>query len=527
MNRNNNKFIKKENCRRVLFLWIALWVLCIVILKISTMQVFAYENGEYEIEVELRGGSGKASVESPTLLWITDKEEMNAQIRFSSPYYDYLILDGIRYEPINTEGNSLFEIPISQLDQEIAILADTTAMSQPHEIAYTLYFDSTSIAEYSNKAEQSPDEETGREAESSTDKETESSFPVRELPGLSYIGRLSLSYATCFAADYYEGGYILLSIVNEDPFLLIPEGQTVPADLPAEIHILQQPLDRIYLVATSAMDFFDALDALDTIRLSGTNAEGWYIAAAKERMQSGEILFAGKYSAPDYETILSSGCDLAIESTMIYHNPEVREELESLGIPVLVEHSSYEENPLGRLEWIRFYGILTGKEEEAAALYQDQLEKLSQLTATGQTGKTVCFFSINSSKTANVRKSTDYIAKMIEMAGGTYIFSNLGAGENALSTVNMQMEEFYAGAKDADILIYNSTIEGKPSSITDLLGKSELLADFKAVREGQVYATTENFFQKTMGLADFILDLHQILTQQEPVGLCYLEHLNG
>ena len=79
--------------------------------------------------------------------------------------------------------------------------------------------------------------------------------------------------------------------------------------------------------------------------LSGTSAENWYLPEAKEAMENGEISYAGKYSAPDYERIVSANCGLAIENTMIYHTPEVKEQLEKFGIPVLVERSSYESDP--------------------------------------------------------------------------------------------------------------------------------------------------------------------------------------
>ena len=89
------------------------------------------------------------------------------------------------------------------------------------------------------------------------------------------------------------------------------------------------------------MDLFLALDALDSITLSGTRAEGWHLEEAKAAMEAGHIAYAGKYSAPDYEQILAADCGLAIENTMIYHTPEVKEQLERFGIPVLVERSSY------------------------------------------------------------------------------------------------------------------------------------------------------------------------------------------
>ena len=116
---------------------------------------------------------------------------------------------------------------------------------------------------------------------------------------------------------------------------------------------------------------------------------------------------------------------------------------------------------------------------------------------------------------------------MIQMAGGEYIFQALGEGDNALSTVNLQMETFYSTAKDADVLIYNSTIDGELHTIQELLSKSALLADFKAVQEGNVWCTGQNLFQSTMGLGDMILDLHTILTQEDPdpAELTYLHRL--
>ena len=275
------------------------------------------------------------------------------------------------------------------------------------------------------------------------------------------------------------------------------------------------------------MDLFCALDGLDSISLSGTNADGWYIDKAKKAMEDGDIAFAGKYSAPDYELILSKNCDLAIESTMIYHQPEVQEKLEKFGIPVLVEHSSYESHPLGRTEWIKLYGVLLGKEDQAQKLFQEQVDKLKSVEDSENTGKTVAFFYINSMGAANVRKSNDYVSKMIELAGGEYIFHDPAEDDNALSTMNMQMEEFYAKAKDADYIIYNSTIDGELDSIDELLAKSSLLADFKAVKDGNVWCTGQNLFQETMGLATMIEDIHTMLTSDDPKldSLTYMKKL--
>ena len=366
-----------------------------------------------------------------------------------------------------------------------------------------------------------------KQTEAAQEEEIEDREIAQELAGMKYDHSLELQHADQFAVDYYEGGYALITIAGGERFLLVPEDKEAPEGLDADISVIQKPVQNIYLVATSAMDLFCALDGLDSISLSGTNADGWYIDKAKKAMEDGDIAFAGKYSAPDYELILSKNCDLAIESTMIYHQPEVQEKLEQFGIPVLVEHSSYESHPLGRTEWIKLYGVLLGKEDQAQKLFQEQVDKLKSVEDSENTGKTVAFFYINSMGAANVRKSNDYVSKMIELAGGEYIFHDPVEDDNALSTMNMQMEEFYAKAKDADYIIYNSTIDGELDSIDELLAKSSLLADFKAVKDGNVWCTGQNLFQETMGLATMIEDIHTMLTSDDPKldSLTYMKKL--
>ena len=366
-----------------------------------------------------------------------------------------------------------------------------------------------------------------KQTEAAQEEEIEDREIAQELAGMKYDHSLELQYADQFAVDYYEGGYALITIAGGERFLLVPEDKEAPEGLDADISVIQKPVQNIYLVATSAMDLFCALDGLDSISLSGTNADGWYIDKAKKAMEDGDIAFAGKYSAPDYELILSKNCDLAIESTMIYHQPEVQEKLEQFGIPVLVEHSSYESHPLGRTEWIKLYGVLLGKEDQAQKLFQEQVDKLKSVEDSENTGKTVAFFYINSMGAANVRKSNDYVSKMIELAGGEYIFHDPAEDDNALSTMNMQMEEFYAKAKDADYIIYNSTIDGELDSIDELLAKSSLLVDFKAVKDGNVWCTGQNLFQETMGLATMIEDIHTMLTSDDPKldSLTYMKKL--
>lgn len=342
---------------------------------------------------------------------------------------------------------------------------------------------------------------------------------------LVWESSMELQYAKNFSVDYYEGGYKLLTITDGTEILVVPEEKEVPEGLEEDVVVLKQPIKNLYLVSSAVMDMFSELHALDTIRLSGQEEENWYIEDARKAMADGDILYAGKYNKPDYELIVSEQCSLAIENRMITHSPEVIEMLEDFDIPVMIEYSSYESHPLGRVEWIKFFGALVGKEEEAEKVFSQQVGILEEVTAKEKTDKTVAFFFITSNGLVQVRQSSDYIPKMIELAGGKYIFENIGDKESARSTVNMQIEEFYAGAKDADYIIYNSSIDGGVHSIEELVDKCAVLKDFKAVQEEKVWCTTNDMYQQSMSIGYLLEDIHTMLNGEDEEEMEYLFRL--
>lgn len=353
-------------------------------------------------------------------------------------------------------------------------------------------------------------------------------------PELVYQDSLELTYADQFAADYYEGGYTLLSVSDGKRYLVVPEGKEVPANLETDITVVKQPLEGIYLVATAVMDMFRELDGIGQLRFSSQKEDSWCIPEAVEAMQEGELLYAGKYNMPDYELIVSEGCSLAVENNMISHSPEVIEKLESFGIPVMIDFSSYESHPLGRVEWIKFYGALLGKEKEAEAAFEAQAEILERVTEKVEVArvpgaeegvaeaaaevpedkKTVAFFFLTTNGMVNVRNSSDYVPKMIELAGGRYLFEDLGEEESRRSSTTMQMEEFYHAAKDTDYLIYNSTIDGELKTMEELIVKDAIFKDFRAVQEGNVWCTTRDLYQQSMSIGGMIEDIHRMLAEE-------------
>lgn len=101
-------------------------------------------DGSYSVELTFEGGSGRASIASPATITVKD-QKVTATIEWSSPNYDYMLVDGEKLLPVNTDGNSVFEIPVAAFDEPLTVIGDTVAMSKPHEVEYTLTFHSDTI----------------------------------------------------------------------------------------------------------------------------------------------------------------------------------------------------------------------------------------------------------------------------------------------------------------------------------------------------------------------------------------------
>lgn len=471
--------------------------------------------GEYAPDgFTFSGGTGKVSITCPKL--VVKGETVTATLVFSSPNYPKVTVDGVEYAASHGDRTSIFEIP-ARVNEDMTVVGTTTAMSMPHDVEYVIHI----------WVGQTPPEETADEqADVSADRSASVALAdrERELPGLTWQSEMALRHAREFAVDYYEGGYKLLTIGDGNRYLVVPEGGDVPEGLDGSVGIIRQPLNNVYLAATAAMALFDALDGLDVIRLSGTQAEGWYIENAAAAMERGDMLYAGKYSAPDYELLMGMGCPLAIESTMILHTPKVQEMLEQLGITVFIEHSSYESHPLGRTEWVKLYAAMLNREAEAEAFFDDQAKVIDELKDFPNTEKKVAFFYISTDGSVVVRGAGDYVAGMIELAGGRYIFSDTAALDSARAAVTISMEDFYAAAVEADYLIYNASIDAPLNSLDDLLGKSALFADFRAVREGNVWSTDKYLYQATDIVGELITDINRMLTDQTE-GMTFIHRL--
>lgn len=549
---------------------------------LSFTELSEIPDGSYWIRVSMTGGSGRASISSPTGFYVKDGQA-TADIHWSSASYDYMKLDGVRYEAFtDAAGHSAMTIPVSAFDTAIPVLADTTAMSKPYEIEYELSFDGSALLPMADasmaEAHALPTDELQRAMQSATTQvadagSSDSSVQwsaAPEIAGLRFISSEKNDVAEYFRLSNYEDAsgatYQLLETAGGlHRYLIVPsEANSANKEKKGdalELTVLQQPLTTTYVAASAVMAPLCDLGAVSQIRFSGLREEGWYVDEARAAMKEGTMLFAGKYSEPDYETLLREGCDLALESTMIYRAPEVTEKLNALGIPVYIDYSSYEPHVLGRLEWVRVYGALFGHEEKAQQWYQTERDRILAIqkdaekasvgaaqigksteksgtktsvdsknkTSSTKTGSesaspdatadqrpTVVYFYVDASGQIQVRQPNDYIPELLELAGARYLAPDMsGLSGSRKSNVTVSLEDFYSSCKDADYLIYSATLDRPLSSIQELLGKNALFADFKAVQEGHVYTTDKDFYQLSDRMADFAEDVSRMLQGQD------------
>ena len=493
-------------------------------------------DGEYAASVTLTGGSGKAYIESPCSVSVSGKE-ITADIVWSSENYDFMMIDGVKYEPVNSEGNSEFVIPII-LGKEMDVQADTVAMSKPHLIDYTLKFEiiededgdagSEDLAEADAANESGPEQEAAKKTVLDLE-ETDADILkfISEKLNIGYVSTEEMLYATGFKIYRLEDGFNLIAVRDGRYYLIIPEGAVVSGlpdfgegivslspigDSDTQLIAIHQPLDSIYLAASAVMCQFDAIDAVDMLTLSGIDRDDWYVASAADAMDSGALSYGGKYSAPDYEMMVEKDVDLAVESTMILHSPKVIEKLEKLQIPTFIDWSSYEDSILGRLEWIKVYGLMTGKETEAKEAFLQQEDMMEKVDAHSLDGKTVAVFSVNTRHQITTKKGNDYLVKMIEAAGGTYLLPEGLYDEDRRSQVTISVEAFYDYARDADILIYNGVIEDPPKNLDDLVAMDGTFADYEAVKAGNVYVTTGSMYQLASRSGTIAESIYEVLS---------------
>lgn len=337
---------------------------------------------------------------------------------------------------------------------------------------------------------------------------------------------MNLKYAKFFSVDYYKGGYKIAKVINTPDdiiqMLIVPQGMSVPADAPKDAIILKQPVGNVLVSSTPVTSLINAIGALDAVSLTTYDVKSWYIDEVIDALKSGKITYIGDYKAPDFEKITAQGTTFSFFSTML--TDDVKEKLATLGVDVILDQSAQEDHPLARVEWAKLYGAIFDKEENAEKVFNTQDRYVEEISKVEKIGKKVAIFYITSKGVLYARNADDYMTKMLTLAGGEYPLSDVGVGKTG--TIKMEIEAFYDKAKDADYIIYIWNLGGKPETLDEFKSRSEILPEMKAVKSGNVWCTTPDFFQIQDTIGSMINDIHLMLTADESTDrLTYLYKL--
>lgn len=533
----------------------------------------ALEDGNYSVEAVLKGGSGRVSIESPVLIEAVGGK-ITATFIWSSSFYEYMLVDGQKFLPESRDkknDTTTFRIPLKSLET-FPFVAQTSKMSRPYDIEYSIEFDLSTL----KKTSQYDALRTailfaaigviiafavllGRRISKKKTrafmlllllfgaislnacgdgKNAPDNAFQNAIGGAKWLKSEDIVYAEGFKIDYFEHDIALIRI-KEQIYLIVPrdteirketedaskvseEGQKEEAGvirIGSELNdavVIKRP-EKIYLTAPSALALVHDMGAMSKIKYTGTKLDSWALDYAIEAMNKGEMIYAGKYSSPDFEKLVAEKCDLSIFSTMITHAPEIGEKFVELGIPVFVDYSSYEKHPLGRTEWIKVYGAILNRREEAKRVFETQREIVEKLTKEEQTQeektpkKTVALFTISPSGRISARRYDDYVSKMIEISGGKYAYHDVSDVQISAMNIIMEPEVFFKETSKADIIIYNTTIGGGYDSIAAMTETNPVLADLPAIKAGEVWVTTKSFFQSSTSHGNMILELNQII----------------
>ncbi|WP_373486010.1 ABC transporter substrate-binding protein [Acetobacterium malicum] len=316
---------------------------------------------------------------------------------------------------------------------------------------------------------------------------------------------LKLDYSTAFSVEYLDNDIKKLTDADGRILMMIPTGKTVPEEYQDADVIIEGELDRVMLASATQGCMMRALDAVDFIKAVTTKQESWTIAEIADAMKAGTITFVGDNKAPDYEMIKSLDPELVFVYSGDYGLQDMMVKFDELGINYVVCNEYTEEDPRGRMEWIKFYAAFFDKEDQAITFFNEAMKTIeTTIKKAEKTEKPKVAWAMVSSGKVYIAENDSYVGKMIEMSGGDYVCKDMAAGSGGIT-----LEEFYATAKDADILIYSSLEQYSPT-LDSVVSQSPILANLKAVQDGQVWCLGEDFYQSIDKPDEVISDLFAI-----------------
>ena len=349
---------------------------------------------------------------------------------------------------------------------------------------------------------------------------------------LTSTGKEENTFAELFSIEHLkdenEKAYSKIEVFDKEKkldtsWLLLPEGVDKVSGAPAGVNIMTfRDRQNIMVSSASTMALINAMDALSKVPMTTADTT-WRIQEIKDAIDKGTVKEVGKYSKPDYEQIISIGAEkhvtFAVFSTMLDSVPDVYDQLtKTCNLRIMRDQSSYESHPLGRTEWIKIYGEIFDMRDKSDAVFNGQVEILietpSKINVPEAERKTVLIFYTTSTKdTFYVRNAADYVTELVNLGGGKQV-AEIGPGKSG--NTKMTQESFIQECSQADYVLYNWTSGAsgvKDESLQGLIDArlGDWFKDFKAYKEGNVWRTSNDFYQKMDKMGEMVADIYKML----------------
>ena len=333
-----------------------------------------------------------------------------------------------------------------------------------------------------------------------------------EIAGLESAGAVQTDSAKFFTIESFKDGYYVIDTnrgKTSQRILVVPEGKEAPEGTGKDVVIVKQPVNSSRVDSKSLISMLETInpELLNKVNLVAMKRENVDIDSLAANMDSGVTEYSGSTNNPDVELIKSKAPDLYLANSDLLGQEEYTK-LKEAGVDPVIAYYHVEEEPFGRIEWVKVLGALYGCMDEAQAFYQNQKDVMAAVDASKAADKTFIMFCINKEKnTAYVRRQDDVIAKIGSMAGG----KNAMTDTKGMSWEEMTIDEFAEKFKDTDYMIYMTNHGDVAETISDLKGFSEKIGEFKAVANNGIWRTSKDYLLMN-DYGDMVKELNDIFS---------------
>lgn len=318
---------------------------------------------------------------------------------------------------------------------------------------------------------------------------------------------VKVKYATKFKVKCLNNNIKLVTDSANRKLLLVPKGVKKPEGYD-DAQVINTPINNVLLCSTVHTSLIRPLNVFDTVKCVTTyDVDKGQIKEINDRMKSGQIAYVGKTSALDYELIKSKKPEMAF--IIDKDAPKVGPKLKELGIPYAVEASSFENQPLARMEWTKFMALFYNKEDVAEKHMEKAEKRIKEISekVKGKQRPTVTAGMPYKGKFL-VKFGGSYQAKMYDLAGGDYVFKDVQKQKSGANMITF--EDFYAKSSNADIYVYEAMGKNRPKTTKDFVKQVPIVENMKSIKNKQLWVSQPCWYQSVDKLDEIIEDLAAI-----------------